>query len=381
MNGRRLLDIIAYTVLAVAIVGFVLAHLKPEWWWARESVVVVERTAPSATAPPHTEKDFRAAARAGMAAVVAVLPSERTGAPTPSLPPDHPQIPLPQPLPSEIGSGVVISADGLIVTNAHVVEQAERVRVRVRFADGTAASAQVIGKDAETDLAVLRLTAPSALSLRPLPFAPDDSYAVGDIVLAIGHPFGVGQSVTMGIISALERTELGISTFEHFIQTDAAINPGNSGGALVDTAGRLVGINTAIFSQSGGNIGIGFAIPGRVVRPVVAALVREGRVRRGWLGVQLEPVVDAGNAAEERGESGGVLITAVLPDSPAQRAGIAKGDILRAVGNRPVHAIAEALDAVAALPPGEKVALTLERNGKPLTVTVTIAERPPLESP
>ncbi|HCO78278.1 MAG TPA: hypothetical protein DIT50_09175, partial [Rhodocyclaceae bacterium] len=221
MNGRRLLDIIAYTVLAVAIVGFVLAHLKPEWWLARESVVVVERTAPSATATPQTEKDFRAAARAGMAAVVAVLPDQTQSATAKPLPPNHPQIPLPQPLPSEIGSGVVISADGLIVTNAHVVGKAERVRVR--FADGTAASARVIGKDPETDLAVLRLRALSAIPLHPLPFAPDDSYAVGDIVLAIGHPFGVGQSVTMGIISALDRTELGISTFEHFIQTDAAI--------------------------------------------------------------------------------------------------------------------------------------------------------------
>lgn len=377
MNGRRLLDIIAYTVLAVAIVGFVLAHLKPEWWLARESVVVVERTAPSATATPQTEKDFRAAARAGMAAVVAVLPDQTQSATAKPLPPNHPQIPLPQPLPSEIGSGVVISADGLIVTNAHVVGKAERVRAR--FADGTTASARVIGKDPETDLAVLRLRAPSTIPLHPLPFAPDDSYAVGDIVLAIGHPFGVGQSVTMGIISALDRTELGISTFEHFIQTDAAINPGNSGGALVDTAGRLVGINTAIFSQSGGNIGIGFAIPGRVVRPVVAALVRDGRVRRGWLGVQLEPLSEGIDATDQEAARGGVLITEVLPDSPAQRAGITKGDILRAVGNRPVHAIAEALDAVATLPPGEQVTLTLERNGKPLTVAVTIAERPPLE--
>jgi S1-C subfamily serine protease len=225
----------------------------------------------------------------------------------------------------------------------------------------------------------LRLRALSAIPLHPLPFAPDDSYAVGDIVLAIGHPFGVGQSVTMGIISALDRTELGISTFEHFIQTDAAINPGNSGGALVDTAGRLVGINTAIFSQSGGNIGIGFAIPGRVVRPVVAALVRDGRVRRGWLGVQLEPLSEGIDATDQEAARGGVLITEVLPDSPAQRAGITKGDILRAVGNRPVDAIAEALDAVATLPPGEQVTLTLERNGKPLTVAVTIAERPPLE--
>jgi len=373
MSARRLLDIIAYTVLAVTTVGFLLAHLKPQWWFARESVVVVERTAPAAT--PSSDKDFRRAARAGLEAVVAVLPdAQALQTLLQQLPPNHP--PLPENLPGEIGSGVVVSDDGLIVTNAHVVEKNDTVTVR--FANRFEAAARVIGRDPETDLAVLRLGELPQGGLSPLPFAPDDSYAVGDVVLAVGYPFGVGQTVTMGIISALDRTELGISTFEQFIQTDAAINPGNSGGALIDTQGRLVGINTAIFSQTGGNMGIGFAIPGRVVRPVIAALVQEGQVRRGWLGVQLEPLTARQSNAMGGAPRAGVVVAAVLPGSPAEKAGVAPGDVIMAINGNAITSIREALDRVAATPPGGALTLELHRNGRQITLHTIAGERPPL---
>ncbi|GAB6050532.1 Do family serine endopeptidase [Hydrogenophilus islandicus] len=373
MSARRLLNIIAYTVLAVTTVGFVLAHLKPQWWFARESVVVVERTAPEAT--PSSDKDFRRAARAGLEAVVAVLPDAQAPQPLERLlPPNHPS--LPEGLPSEMGSGVVVSDDGLIVTNAHVVEKNDTVTVR--FANRFEAAARVIGRDPETDLAVLRLGELPQGGVAPLPLAPDDSYAVGDVVLAVGYPFGVGQTVTMGIISALDRTELGISTFEQFIQTDAAINPGNSGGALIDTQGRLVGINTAIFSQTGGNLGIGFAIPGRVVRPVIAALVQDGQVRRGWLGVQLEPLPARQSTALGGAPGTGVVVAAVLPGSPAEKAGVAPGDVIMAINGNAITSIREALDRVAATPPGKALTLELQRNGRQITLHTIAGERPPL---
>ena len=180
----------------------------------------------------------------------------------------------------------------------------------------------------------------------------------------------------MGIISALDRTELGISTFEQFIQTDAAINPGNSGGALIDTQGRLVGINTAIFSQTGGNLGIGFAIPGRVVRPVIAALVQDGQVRRGWLGVQLEPLPARQSTALGGAPGTGVVVAAVLPGSPAEKAGVAPGDVIMAINGNAITSIREALDRVAATPPGEALTLELQRSGRQITLHTIAGERP-----
>jgi S1-C subfamily serine protease len=379
MNGHRLLTIIAYTVLTTATVGFIIAHLKPSWWLPQRSVVIVERD----REPPADSlaKDFRRAAQAGQRAVVALQPrGEEGGKENALLPPNHPPIPEEEDLEErEVGSGVIISADGLIVTNAHVVGEAEEALVR--FADGTTLTARLVGIDRETDLALLQLAEADKIALAPLPFAPDDSYAVGDIVLAVGHPFGVGQTVTMGIISALNRTELGLSTFEQFIQTDAAINPGNSGGALIDTSGRLVGINTAIYSQTGGNLGIGFAIPVRTVRNVVAELVAQGRVRRGWLGVQLQPLDEGlAEALGVPGESA-VAVVAVLPNTPAQQAGIRPGDLIVAVAGQPVRRVREVLDRVAANPPGTPVVLTIVRHGKRLQVTVVAGERPALTAP
>ena len=384
MNGHRLLTIIAYTVLTTATVGFIVAHLKPSWWFPQRSVVIVERD----REPPADSlaKDFRRAAQAGQRAVVALQPhAEGGGKENALLPPNHPPILEEEDLEEEdleereVGSGVIISADGLIVTNAHVVGEAEEALVR--FADGTTRTARLVGIDRETDLALLQLAEADKIALTPLPFASDDSYAVGDIVLAVGHPFGVGQTVTMGIISALNRTELGLSTFEQFIQTDAAINPGNSGGALIDTSGRLVGINTAIYSQTGGNLGIGFAIPVRTVRNVVAELVAQGRVRRGWLGVQLQPLDEGLAEALGVPAESAVAVVAVLPNTPAQQAGIRPGDLIVAVAGQPVRRVPEVLDRVAANPPGTPVVLTIVRHGKRLQVTVVAGERPTLTAP
>ena len=264
-----------------------------------------------------------------------------------------------------LGSGVVVSADGLILTNNHVVEGADQIAVAL--AGGEPAEAKLLGADPESDLAVLKI---GVRGLKPITFAPPDAAQVGDIVLALGNPFGVGQTVTQGIISATGRNRLGINTFENFIQTDAAINPGNSGGALIDVEGRLVGINTAIFSQSGGSQGIGFAIPVSLATQVVEQIVAKGRVERGWLGVA------ATDVESETGKPGGALITGVLRGGPADKAGIKPGDIVLGVNGKPVVDTRELVSETAALAPGTRAELTIARAGKPSSVAVELGRRP-----
>jgi len=376
---KKLWQIFAQTVTIVALAGFVVAHLKPHWWFGRGAPLTVERDAPAAAAA----KDYRFAAARGAAAVVSLQPLEPTEeekeerAPRRlQLPPGHPDLPLPDEdsprLPEAMGSAVIVSEDGVLVTNAHVVEGHERFLTR--FGDGRSIPARVAGRDQESDLAILRLE--SSGPFAALPFAPADSFAVGDVVLAVGHPFGVGQTVTMGIISALGRNDLGLSTFENFIQTDAAINPGNSGGALIDTQGRLVGINTAIFSRTGGSLGIGFAIPVQIAQPVVEELRSRGYVRRGWVGVQLQPLETA--LAEAMGVTAreGALVAAVLPDSPAAAAGLKAGDVILAIDGKPTRTVREVLDTVAAIPPGKAITLRLERDQRTLEVELVAGERP-----
>lgn len=375
---KKLWQIFAQTVTVVALAGFVVAHLKPHWWFGAGAPLTVERNAPAAAAA----KDYRLAAARGAAAVVSLQPMEADRAEAEKaprrlqLPEGHPDIPLPDEdsprLPEAMGSAVLIAEDGVLVTNAHVVEGNERFLAR--FGDGRSIPARVAGRDQESDLAILRLEAPGPFAA--LPFAPADSFAVGDVVLAVGHPFGVGQTVTMGIISALGRNDLGLSTFENFIQTDAAINPGNSGGALIDTQGRLVGINTAIFSRTGGSLGIGFAIPVQIAQPVVEELRSRGYVRRGWVGVQLQPLEAA--LAEAMGVMAreGALVAAVLPDSPAAAAGLRPGDVILAIDGNPTRTVREVLDTVAAIPPGKEVTLLLERERRTLEVKLVAGERP-----
>ncbi len=376
---RRWLDIIAYTVALAAVVGFVLAQFKAPGWMQAQHLVIQHETVAEPLCPGDTLRCLRQAAATGMAAVVAIAPPESAFEQLlKRLPPDHPPFAFPpndsgEEEAVEIGSGVILNPEGLVLTNAHVVSN--HATMRARLADGREVMARVIGRDAETDLAVLQL--PQDTGPYPsLAIAPEGSYQVGDVVLAIGHPFGVGQTVTQGIISALNRRDLGISTFENFIQTDAAINPGNSGGALVDLAGRLIGINTAIYSQTGGNIGIGFAIPMPVALPVVRALLEQGKVVRGWLGVQLQPLTPELIELFAVPEGRGVLVSAVLAGSPAAEAGLQPGDVLLAINGTRLGSVRETLDAVAALAPGSRATLEVWRQGKRQRLTVIIGERP-----
>ena len=270
-----------------------------------------------------------------------------------------------------LGSGVIVSADGYLLTNNHVVEGASDIDVQL--ADGRQARARLVGTDPETDLALLQI------QLDGLPaIALGDMRAlqVGDVVLAIGNPFNVGQTVTSGIVSALGRNRLGLSTFENFIQTDAAINPGNSGGALVDADGRLVGINTAIFSRSGGSMGIGFAIPVDTARSVVQALLRDGQVTRGWIGVEPRDLSPELAASLRLTVTQGVLITGVLQDGPASRGGMRPGDVVVAIGGTEVLNTAELLAAVAALQPQSVASVAVQRGAQALQLNLTVAQRP-----
>ncbi len=275
---------------------------------------------------------------------------------------------------SNLGSGVIVSEDGFILTNHHVVEAADEIQVAL--SNGLTLDAKVVGTDPETDLAVLKVKRDQ---LPAITFANSDMQRVGDVVLAIGNPFGVGQTVTMGIISALGRSHLGINTFENYIQTDAAINPGNSGGALVDVSGNLVGVNTAIFSRSGGNLGIGFAIPISIVRQVMREIIANGTVTRGWVGIEVQEITP--EVAESFGlkSTDGALIAGVLRSGPADRAGIRPGDVLIAVGGKPVKDSSSLLNLIAALPPDKVVLLNLIRAQKEMKLPVTIEKRPPMQ--
>lgn len=272
---------------------------------------------------------------------------------------------------SSLGSGVIVSANGYILTNHHVVEAADEVEIALL--DGRKAKAKLIGSDPETDLAVLKT------DLKDLPvitFGQSQQVKIGDVVLAVGNPFGVGQSVTMGIVSALSRSRVGINTFEDFIQTDAAINPGNSGGALTDTSGNLIGINTAIYSRSGGSLGIGFAIPVHIAKQIMEQIVQTGGVTRGWLGVSMQDMTQ--ELAESFGleQPNGALIASVLKDGPADKAGIKAGDIMIAISGKPLKNSSEMLNVVAALAPGETATVTVIRNKQEKSIPIKVGVRP-----
>jgi Do/DeqQ family serine protease len=273
---------------------------------------------------------------------------------------------------TNLGSGVIISQDGYIVTNSHVISKADNIIVMLN--DGRKATAKVIGNDVESDLAVIKV---DLTGLKPLGFR-EQSTQVGDVVLAIGNPFGVGQTVTQGIISATGRTGLGINTVEDFIQTDAAINPGNSGGALVDAYGQLVGINTAIFSRSGGSMGIGFAIPTEIVKLVMNGIIKDGKVRRGWLGIELQSSMK--DPTKLGDDTQGVEVMNVMRDGPAAKAGLQKGDIITAMDNKPVDDANTLIQMVARKAPNSVVNLQVMRNKAQSSVNVTLGERQPQEA-
>ncbi len=272
---------------------------------------------------------------------------------------------------TSLGSGVIISDQGYVVTNHHVIDGADEIQVML--ADGRELRAQVVGMDPETDLAVLFI---DARDLPVITFGRDEEARVGDVVLAIGNPFGVGQTVTQGIISATGRDQLGLSTFENFIQTDAAINPGNSGGALVDAHGRLIGINTAIFSRTGGHQGIGFAIPAGLALDVMRDLIEHGRVVRGWLGVQAQTLTEPLAHSFGLEIPGGVVLTGIMRGGPADLAGLQPGDVVIRVGEREVANVQQLLRAVSDHEPGEAVAIQGFRSGEAVEIRVILAQRP-----
>jgi serine protease DegQ len=317
---------------------------------------------------------YRVAAERAMPSVVNIFSSKQTTQPDEDNPlfrqlfGDQPDA---QPRrESSLGSGVIVGAEGLILTNHHVVESADEIEVAL--ADGRTFPAKMVGSDPETDLAVIKI---DAQDLPAITFSPN-RLSVGDVVLAIGDPFGVGQTVTQGIVSALGRNHLGINTYENFIQTDATINPGNSGGALVDVQGDLVGISSAIYSRSGGSMGIGFAIPVNIVQHVMEQIVKTGSVTRGWLGVEAQDISEEMALSLQRKDQTGALITGVLQGGPADRAGIKPGDILLTIDGHVVSNGSEMLNLIAALKPDGRVGINLERNGKKLSVRAMIARRP-----
>ncbi|MCX7161778.1 MAG: Do family serine endopeptidase [Rhodocyclales bacterium] len=381
---RRLWLIFAQTVTVCIAVLFVVKTLKPEWLAhlpsssgpVFEVATVVEAPAGSDTRRPGSVAD---AAQKAIPAVVHVFTSQEVKGPR------HPFINDPifrhffgdrfgeqSQRRSGLGSGVVVSPEGYVLTNFHVIDGADEIEVAHN--DGRKYKARVVGSDPESDLAVLRIPADHKLPV--IAFGSSDTLRVGDVVLAIGNPFGVGQTVTSGIVSALGRSHLGINTFENFIQTDAAINPGNSGGALVDANGHLVGINTAIYSQSGGSMGIGFAIPVSLAKNVMEQIIRNGGVTRGWIGIEVQEITpELAESFNLRGIQG-ALIAGVMRGSPADKAGIKPGDVLISVAGKPVKDAQVMLELIAALEPGKTSRFELKRDGRDKTMDIAIGKRP-----
>ncbi len=380
LRMKRLWLLFSQTATVLLAAYFVVATLKPQWLGKQfpqtTAVTLIEAPATSPSTVPIGS--FRQAAQKASSAVVSISTSKALSRDPRSSDPWFRFFFGDQGRESQagLGSGVIVSPAGYILTNNHVVEGADEIEVTLN--DSRKAIAKVIGTDPETDLAVLKI------ELDKLPvvvIGNSDAIQVGDQVLAIGNPFGVGQTVTSGIISALGRNQLGINTFENFIQTDAAINPGNSGGALVDTQGQLLGINTAIYSRSGGNMGIGFAIPMSTARMVMEGLLKDGQVTRGWIGV--EPNDLSPELAETFGVKAreGVIITGVLQNGPAAQAGIRPGDVITAVAGQEVHNVSELLTRVAGLKPGTASRFDLQRQDMRIELDVVPGLRPKPRQP
>jgi len=365
------------TTIAVAAL-FVVSTFRPEWLPSRNvtSTVAVRTSGPAAPAP--AANSYADAVQRATPSVVNISSSKQIRSPR------HPLLNDPifrrffgdqfsddTQRASSLGSGVIVSASGYLLTNYHVVEAADEIEVAL--ADGKKLLAKVVGNDPETDLAVLRV---NAEDLPSMSFGSSETLRVGDVVLAIGNPFNLGHTVTLGIVSALGRSGLGVSTFENFIQTDAAINPGNSGGALIDASGNLVGINTAIFTGTGSSAGIGFAIPVSTAKMVLDQIIKTGSVTRGWIGVEVQEITPPMAESFKLSSTRGALIAGVLRSGPADKAGIKPGDILLEVEGKPVADPAGMLNLIAALAPGQSAKVRLKRQGQDVDATVTVGRRP-----
>ena len=386
---RHLWLIFAQSATVCLAAWFVVSTLKPDWIAKpppAAPAVVAAAAGPWPAAPPvagtdgHKPFSYSEAAALAMPAVVNIFTSKEVKLS------QHPF--MNDPLfrhffggdagskrgtrrASSLGSGVVVSSQGYVLTNFHVIESAEEIEVLL--SDNRRAGAKIVGGDPETDLAVIKIDLPN---LPTIVFGRPEAARVGDVVLAIGNPYGVGQTVTLGIVSALGRSQLGISTFENFIQTDAAINPGNSGGALVDVQGRLLGINTAIYSRSGGSAGIGFAIPANMARQVMDQIIANGTVTRGFIGIEPQDITPELAESFKLPKDRGVLIAGVVRNGPADRAGIKPGDVLVEVEGAAVRDAVGMLNLIAQLTPGNAGRLKLVRQGQAIEVSVTVGKRP-----
>jgi serine protease DegQ len=379
---HRLWLIFAQTVTVAVAILFVVTTLKPGWLGDRQAVVALSEASQSSDEIKASPGSYRDAARAALPSVVHIYTTQQIKQQKHPLFEDpifrHFFGDRPEGQPqrnSGLGSGVIVSPNGYILTNFHVIEAADDIQVSLN--DGTTHKARVVGSDPESDLAILQI---KGEKLPTITFGQVDALRVGDVVLAIGNPFGVGQTVTMGIVSALGRSHLGINTFENFIQTDAAINPGNSGGALVDSQGHLVGINTAIYSRTGGNHGIGFAIPVSSARSIMEQIIQNGTVTRGWIGVEAQEITP--ELAESFGLPGteGALIAGVVRGSPADSAGVRPGDVLLSVNGKAVKDPQVMLELIAALKPDERSNFRLRRDKIVVELQVRVGKRPAMQA-
>jgi serine protease DegQ len=382
INMRKLWLLFAQSTTVALGVLFIITLFKPELLHRQalpqQQNLTIQQAPRSAVGGLSPSESFAPAATKVIPSVVNVFTQQKVRSPS------HPALQDPifryffgdrlDPRPREVsnlGSGVIVSANGYILTNHHVVEAADEIQVAL--ANGKSLPARVVGADPETDLAVLKIEADA---LPAITFAQTDSVKVGDWVLAVGNPFGVGQTVTAGIVSALGRTHLGINTFENFIQTDAAINPGNSGGALVDSSGNLVGINSAIYSRTGGSQGIGFAIPVSIARQVMEQIIKSGSVTRGWVGIEVQDLTPELAESFNLKNAEGALIAGVLKGGPADAGGIRPGDILLAVNGVTVADSATLLNLIANLQPGADAQLRVSRKQKALDLKIRVGRRP-----
>ncbi len=381
---RKLWLVFAQAVTATLAVIFVVSLVKPEWMAWRRPVVEVRESMPPATAPvgrvgmaAPSVLSFSGAARKAIPSVVNISATRQVHRRNPLL--DDPafqrffgeRFNLPPEIQMSLGSGVIVSREGYILTNDHVVDGVSDIQVTLH--DGRTLAGKIVGTDSDTDLAVVRV---SASGLVPITFGHSDQVKVGDVVLAIGDPFSVGQTVTMGIVSAVGR-EIISNPFGSFIQTDAAINPGNSGGALVDANGDLIGINTLIFSRSGGYQGIGFAIPEGLAKKVMEQIIETGSVTRGWFGIEVTDITP--ELAESLGlkTSNGAIVGAIERGSPAEKSGIKLGDVILAVDSRPVSDTSATLNAIAGLAPGRSVPVKILRHNRQMQLDVIVGRRKP----
>ncbi len=380
---RRLWLLFAQAVTVCIAVLFVVTTLRPDWlarnpqaYRPNAASELLPSTESTATQAPTS---YAPAVAVAAPAVVNIHTTKRVSVSRIPLPPDPVLRKFFEQVPgfnqtqqaTSLGSGVVVSAKGHVLTNLHVIEGADEIIVALT--DGRQANAKVLGVDADSDLAVLHI---DLKQLPVLDFVALDPTKVGDVVLAIGNPFGVGQTITMGIVSALGRGGLGINTYENFIQTDAAINPGNSGGALIDTQGRLVGINTAIYSKSGGSLGIGFAIPAVAAQKVLTEIVKFGFVKRGWLGIEPQDMTPDLARAFGLERASGVIIAGVMRDGPGAKGGLKVGDIVQTIAGQPVNDTQRLMARIAAQAPGESLELGIYRNGRSQNLTMTLGQRP-----